>query len=128
MKSVNFDMGSITYIPPGVITTGDMIVRSMYAQKSLLRSENDLKNQFLYVILKNTVLKLQRPVNLYTIERMSQEIIDGNKHPHIKTVILPRDGRTPISNLSHLEPQWVVDYGMWPRGQLKFNGMTFFPL
>ena len=128
MKAVNFDLGSITYIPADMITARDMSMRSMYAQKSLLRSENDLKNQFLYVILNNTVLKLQRAVNLYTIERMSQEIIDGNKYPHIKTVNLPRDGRTSVSNLIHLESKWIVEYGEWSHNQLKFNGITFFPL
>ena len=128
MKSVRFNLDSIDY-KPVVISPQQMLSRSIHAQQIYTRSENNLKQQFLYIVLKNTVIKSGKSAGLRQIYNLSRDIIIGKRYPMIKYIKLPEDGKTKIRPLRVLDELWLVmnyeNNNMWLESRLNIKMINF---
>lgn len=128
MKSVSFNLDSVDY-KPIVISPQRMVARSLHAQKIYKRSENNLKQQFLYVILKNTIVKSGKSAGPHQIYNLSRDIIIGERYPTIKYITLPEDGKTKIRHLRVLDELWLVmnreKNNAWLESRLNIKMVNF---
>jgi hypothetical protein len=106
-----------------------MVARSLHARKIYKRSENNLKQQFLYVVLKNTISKSGKSAGPRQIYNLSRDIIIGERYPTIKYIKLPEDGKTKIRHLRVLDELWLVmnceKNNTWLESRLRIKMSNF---